>query len=59
VRHGYTTTIGHGTPITILKRGPNGSSQIDTQVKNKNTFIQMLYNCIPKILNFRLDQDLL
>lgn len=32
MRHGYPTAMNHGTPITILKRGPSGTSQIDTQV---------------------------
>jgi len=35
MRHGYPTTIGHGTPITILKRELGGTSQIDTQVRNE------------------------
>ncbi|XP_029345012.1 meiosis regulator and mRNA stability factor 1 isoform X2 [Acyrthosiphon pisum] len=32
MRHGYSTAMGHnGTPITILKRGLAGTSQIDSQ----------------------------
>jgi len=34
MRHGYSTAMGHGTPITILKRGLAGTSQIDSQVRN-------------------------
>lgn len=33
MRHGYPAAMGHGTPVTILKRGPSGASQLDTQVK--------------------------
>lgn len=36
MRHGYPTTMGHGTPITILKRGIGGTSQMDTQVRNQD-----------------------
>lgn len=32
MRHGYPAAMSHGGPITILKRGPNGTSQMDTQV---------------------------
>ncbi|XP_050521810.1 meiosis regulator and mRNA stability factor 1 [Daktulosphaira vitifoliae] len=32
MRHGYPAAMNHGGPITILKRGPNGGSQIDTQI---------------------------
>lgn len=42
MRHGYPTTMGHGAPVTILKRGLNGSTQIDTQVKYSSTFLKML-----------------
>lgn len=35
MRHSYSTAMGHGTtPITILKRGLGGTSQIDSQVGN-------------------------
>jgi len=34
MRHGYSTAMGHGTPITIVKRGLSGTSQIDSQVRN-------------------------
>lgn len=44
MRHGYPTAMGHGAPITILKRGP---SQMDTQVKYLDSFIKILfYNLI-------------
>lgn len=33
MRHGYPAAMNHGTPVTILKRGPSGSSQMDTQVR--------------------------
>jgi len=33
MRYGYPTAMSHGAPVTILKRGPNGLSQIDNQVK--------------------------
>lgn len=36
MRHGYPTAMGHGTPITILKRGLGGTSQMDTQVRNQD-----------------------
>uniref|UniRef100_A0A2H8U1Z6 Limkain-b1 n=2 Tax=Melanaphis sacchari TaxID=742174 RepID=A0A2H8U1Z6_9HEMI len=39
MRHGYPTTMGHGTPITILKRGLSGTSQIDTQVGSTTSMI--------------------
>lgn len=32
MRHGYPATMSQGAPITILKRGPDGSSQIDNHV---------------------------
>lgn len=32
MRHGYPTAMNNGAPITILKRGPNGLSQTDSQV---------------------------
>lgn len=48
MRHGYPTAMG--APITILKRGPSGTSQIDTQVKYLpllfNTFISVKSFCI-------------
>jgi len=60
MRHGYPMAMGHGAPITILKRGPNGASQIDTQVKHLNIFIKIVYHFILKILlNSRLDLDLI
>jgi len=43
MRHGYPTTMGHGTPITILKRGPGGTSQIDPQVRKKSILIMCYY----------------
>lgn len=42
MRHGYPTTMGHGAPVTVLKRGLNGSTQIDTRVKYLNTFLKVL-----------------
>lgn len=33
MRHGYPAAMGHGAPVTILKRGQSGASQLDTQVK--------------------------
>jgi len=60
MRHGYPMAMGHSAPITILKRGPTGASQIDTQVKYLIIFIKVVYNFILKmILNSRLDLDLI
>lgn len=36
MRHGYPTTMVQGAPITILKRGLSGTSQIDSQVRNQD-----------------------
>jgi hypothetical protein len=34
MRHGYPAAMNNGAPITILKRGPSGLSQTDSQVIN-------------------------
>ncbi|VVC29950.1 OST-HTH/LOTUS domain,NYN domain, limkain-b1-type,Marf1, conserved domain,PIN domain-like,Marf1, RNA [Cinara cedri] len=40
MRHGYPASMSHGTPITILKRGPNsGTSQMDTQIGPRSSLI--------------------
>jgi len=44
MRHGYPTAMGHGTPITILKRGLGGTSQMDTQVRNQDYKIYYFFN---------------
>lgn len=33
MRHGYPAAMNQGGPVTILKRGPSVTSQMDTQVK--------------------------
>lgn len=45
MRQGYPTAMGHGAPITILKRGPSGTSQIDTQVK----YLQLLFDTFTSV----------
>lgn len=39
MRHGYPAAMNNGAPITILKRGPSGSSQADSQVDYKILFL--------------------
>lgn len=66
MRQGYPAAMGHnGPPITILKRGPSGTSQTDNQVKFFDAFIVfnsvflMLFILInTKLFVFRLVQDL-
>lgn len=43
MRHGYPAAMGHGAPITILKRGPSGTSQTDTQVKMRYIYKNVTY----------------
>lgn len=46
MRHGYPAAMNNGAPITILKRGPSGLSQSDSQVNNKLYFMFYFYYII-------------
>lgn len=52
MRHGYSTAMGHGTPITILKRGLAGTPQIDSQVRNHDKCYIIFLHTLSVILNF-------